>query len=219
MSFNMEPLQIVIFLLMQVPAAFLALGMHEQVKAWCSTKLGDPTPKNHGLLTNNYFKFIEPIGFILTVIMGFGWGRPTPTSPLYYKDRKKGILITYLTPSLVNLLFGLLGAVSVAMLNRFASPYIHGAHPTFILGFGWVLRFLFTLARINIGVALFNMIPVPPLDAAKLLQMVLSPNAAIKMTQNEKVLQVILMFLIVFGIITRVINPVINFMMGLALVF
>ena len=202
-------------LILRIIAAFFALVVHESVKARCSTLLGDPLPKNRGLLSGNPLKYIEPIGFILTVIFGFGWGRPTPTAPMYYKDVKKGIFITYLTPSLVNMLLGLAAALILGIFNALLPQAAPGALPamgattTFsVWALYWLFRFLIIFAMINISVALFNMIPVPPLDAAKLLQSALSPNIAVKMAQNEKVLQIVLMLLIVLRIVEQVINPI-----------
>ena len=208
----LDPLSIAI----RVVAAFFALILHEMVKARCSTLLGDPTPRNNGLLSGKPLKYLEPIGFIVTVIFRFGWGRPTPTSPLYYKDRKKGVIITYLTPSLVNLLVGLSAALLVGVFTISAPQLMLGNNPAVNIAIRYGLALLAEFARVNIGIALFNMIPVPPLDAAKLLQIALSPNAAVKMTQNEKVLQVVLMLLLLIGVVSTVINPIIEFMVRAA---
>ena len=195
----------VIALSLQIVAAFLVLVIHESVKAHCSTMLGDPTPRNHGLMRGNPLKYIEPIGFILTVLMGFGWGRPTPTSPIYYKDRIKGVMITFVTPSLINLIVGLATVIFIGLLDE---------------ALGWnflgiVRVFLESFARINIAVALFNVIPVPPLDASKILQVFLSPNLAVKMTQNEKILQVVLMLLVLLQVVSGVINPIVNMLVSI----
>ena len=202
-------------LILRIAAAFFALVIHESVKARCSTVLGDPFPKNNGLLSGNPIKYIEPVGFLLTVIFGFGWGRPTPTAPMYYKDVKKGIFITYLTPSLVNFLVGLTVALILGILYALVPQAPPGALPAMetagllsAWAVHWIFRFMLIFSMVNISIALFNMIPVPPLDAAKLLQSVLSPNAAVKFSQNEKVLQIVLMLLIVIGIVGQVINPV-----------
>ncbi len=72
-----------------IPGALLAPIIHEWVKAMCSARQGDPTPKAKGFLCGNPFKYFEPIGFFLMIMFGFGWGRPVPTSALYYKDRRK----------------------------------------------------------------------------------------------------------------------------------
>jgi len=203
-------------LALQIPAAFLALILHEMVKARCSTRLGDPTPKKSGLMSGNPLKYLEPIGFIVTVIFGFGWGRPTPTSPIYYKDRQKGILITYVTPSLVNLFVGLLVALCAGIFNVTASQLLLGAPTAAYTVTVWLHLFLIVFARISIGIAIFNMIPVPPLDAAKILQASLSPNAAIKMTQNEKILQLALIMLVLIGVINSIIDPITNLLVNVA---
>ena len=195
-------------LLIRIAAAFCALVLHEMVKARCSTAMGDPTPKKSGLMSGNPFRYLEPIGFIVTIIFGLGWGRPTPTSPLYYKDRQKGILVTYLTPSLVNLFAGLVVAILGGVLYIAANQAIPNVLPIVTTINTWILRFMSAFAHLSIAIAIFNMIPVPPLDAAKLLQAALSPSAAIKMTQNEKVLQLALMLLMVMRIITDIIYSI-----------
>lgn len=203
-------------LLLRIPAAFCALVLHEMVKAKCSTMMGDPTPKKSGLMSGNPLKYLEPIGFIVTVVFGFGWGRPTPTSPLYYKDRQKGIFVTYLTPSLINLLVGLLAAIISGLFTVAAFQIVVDAHPLMLVVNTWIIRFFVTFAHCSIGIALFNMIPVPPLDAAKLLQAALSPNAAIKMTQNEKLLQLVLMFLMILGVVSAIIYPITDLLVNAA---
>lgn len=197
-------------LFLRIPAAFCALVLHEMVKAHCSTWMGDPLPKKSGLMSGNPFKYLEPIGFIITLVFGFGWGRPTPTSPLYYKDRHKGIFVTYLTPSLVNLFFGLTAALFVGALDITAGYAVQGADPIVAYIITWLFRFILTFAHCSVAIALFNMIPVPPLDASKLLQSAVSPNLAVKLSQNEKVLQLVLFMLIVFGIVSGVIVPATN---------
>ena len=203
-------------LTLQIPAAFFALVLHEMIKAHCSTRLGDPTPKKSGLMSGNPLKYLEPIGFIVTVIFGFGWGRPTPTSPVYYKDRQKGILITYITPSLVNLFVGLLVALCAGIFNVTASQLLLSAPQAAYTVTVWLHLFLIVFARVSIGIAIFNMIPVPPLDAAKILQAVLSPNAAIKMTQNEKLLQLALVMLVLIGVINSIIDPITSLLVNVA---
>jgi len=203
-------------LMLQIPAAFLALVLHEMVKAHCSTRQGDPTPKKSGLMSGNPLKYLEPIGFIVTVIFGFGWGRPTPTSPVYYKDRQKGILITYITPSLVNLFVGLLVALCAGIFNVTAPQLLLSAPATAYMITVWLHLFLIVFARISIGIAIFNIIPVHPLDASKILQASLSPNTAIKMTQNEKLLQLALIMLMLIGVINSIIDPITNLLVNVA---
>ena len=130
-----------------IPATLAALMLREWVKARCSAALGDPTPKQKGLLGRvNPFRFIEPIGLFCTIIFGFGWGRPTPVSPLYYKDRKKGILITYLMPILTGLVTGALAAVLVGLLTEINT----GNH----FAADWGIRTLSLFANTSVAIAL-----------------------------------------------------------------
>jgi Zn-dependent protease len=197
----------IIHYVLMLPAAVLALALHETVKACCSTLLGDPTPKKSGRLTLNPLKYIEPIGLICAVIFRFGWGNPTPTSPLYYKDRKKGILVTYITPSLVNLLAGVAVMACIGLLDAYGGAFYTRMSLTAVSVITRVFDFMYFFAHISVATALFNIIPVYPLDASKILLAYLPPNAAVKMTQNEKVLQLALMLLMVIGVVGGIINP------------
>lgn len=203
-------------LIFRIPAAFFALALHEMVKASCSAMQGDPTPERHGLLRCNPIKRLEPIGFIITVIFGFGWGRPTPTSPLYYQDRKKGILITNVTPSLVNFSIGLLVALFVGILNIAEVQAVLNTSPQISFIASGFFTFLTVFAHCSVNIAIFNMIPIPPMDAAKILQLYVSPNTAVKLAQNERLLQLVLMMLILMGIVTAIILPITNTLVNAA---
>ena len=184
-----------------IPAALAALMLREWVKARCSSSLGDPTPGQKGMLgKGNPFRFIEPIGLFCTIIFGFGWGRPTPVSPLYYKDRKKGILITHLMPILAGLITGALAAVLAGALAEINSGNHFAAN--------WGIRILSLFANTSVAIALFNLIPIYPLDGAKILQLFISANTQVKMTQNEKILQLMLVLLMILGVISMAIHPI-----------
>jgi len=182
----------------------------------CSARLGDPTPEKKGFLSRNPFKYIEPIGFVLMILFGFGWEQPVPTTPMYYKDRKKGILITYITPSVVNLLIGVITVIAVGILDAVISPEL----PNFAANASWLITFLQTVfniilifARCNIAVALFNILPVYPLDGSKILTLFLPPSASVALTQYEKVLQIVLLLLLAMGLIGALFDPLINIIM------
>jgi len=139
-----------ITILLMFPGAFFAPVIHEFTKARVSAALGDPTPKRHGFLTYNPFKFFEPIGFIfMLAFRGVGWGQPVPTSPLHYKDRRKGVLLTYTVPMFVNLLVGLLALgiwqLLLPLLASWASGlFVQGiTWPTEVIGYLSITVFLF----------------------------------------------------------------------------
>ena len=201
-----------------LPAAFLAPVIHEWVKAMVSTALGDPTPREHGFLTLNPFRYFEPIGFLFIMIFGFGWGNPTPTAALHYRDRRNGILITYVTPVLVNLLLGVGAVIGVSMLLNIHNSHVPVSHNVFfyfVTTSGWTTD-LYTIsilvlahfAFVNINLALFNLIPVYPLAANKLLLLYSRPENIARYTHYEKPMQVGLVLMLAFGVVSMIIYPI-----------
>lgn len=165
-------------------------------KALISSKLGDPLPKRDGRLTLNPFKHIEPIGMFLMIVYGFGWGKPVETASIYYANRKTGTLLTYTAPSLIYLLIGFL-------ISPFLNYNIGG-----IANIPYLSEFLFVLAFSAIRNAIFNLIPVYPLDGAKILSVLRNPNAAIMQIRTEKIIQLILVFLVFGGLFGTIIDPI-----------
>jgi Zn-dependent protease len=111
---------------------------------------------------------------------------------------------------------GLLIALFVGILNIVAFQAFINANLGMAVSMSWLFTFLATFARCSINIALFNMIPVPPLDASKLLQAALSPNAAVKFAQNEKLLQLVLIMLVVLGIVSAIIYPITEQLVNIA---
>lgn len=193
-----------------LPAAFFVPIIHEWVKARVSTALGDPTPRYNGFTKGNLLKYFEPIGFIFMLAFQVGWGQPVPTSAVYYKDKRKGILLTYLTPMVVNLMLGLFTAW---LVGRFW-PTFRGwsLSMQYINGIDWMPLFVSYLqimvmhfALFNVGLALFNLIPVYPLAGSKLIQLIASPDTAMRMSHFEKPLQILLILALSFHLL----NPLI----------
>jgi Zn-dependent protease len=166
------------------------------VKARVSAALGDPTPKKNGFLTWNPLKFFEPIGFFMMMYFNVGWGQPVPTSPFMYKNKRKGILLTYTMPMLTNLF---LGAASIALLSFVYTRVQLNHHIIFV-----VINF----ARANIGLALFNLIPVYPMAMNKLLHLFVSPETSMKLNSYEKPMQIFMFIFLIFGFIQMLIFPV-----------
>ena len=186
--------------------AFFAPIIHEWTRAMTSTALGDPTPKNKGFKTFNPLKFFEPVGFILTLVLQFGWGKPVPTSSLYYKNRNRGVLLTNILPSLVNLLIGTLAIYTASAINTPLHIWGHeNGHLPLATGVFWSL---FHFGSINIGLALFNFIPVYPLDMQKIMINFGGPDTVQRLNHYEKPMQIILILLLVLGLIGRVIGPI-----------
>ena len=207
------------FYLLLLPGAFLAPVIHEYARARVSAALGDVTIEKQGLSRFSFKKFFEPIGFFFMMYFNLGWGQPVQVSPLYYKDKRKGLLLTYLVPIAVSILIGLIalliwGAIRPTLIVWGSYQAALGHHVpnliVFYLHWGIVL-----FARCNIGLAIFNLVPISPLAGSKLLPLFLSPDAAVRMSYYEKPLQIIMVILLMFGLLQAFIFPIREAITGL----
>lgn len=188
---------IIIYLVTTVISIFVAITAFEFSKAAISTALKDPTPKSNGWLTLNPFKFFEPIGFLLFLFYGYGWGYPAETSNLYYKNRKRDILLTYGMPIVICIVLGKVLAV--------VSGFI-GSDSDFPLNIAYM--FLQSVGSSLVHIGVFNIIPLSPMAGSRILRVFLSPNAALKYTQNEKLFQMVFMFVWFFGYIPSILDKI-----------
>ena len=189
--------------LILLPGAFFAPVIHEFVKARVSVSLGDPTPKRNGFITCNPFRYFEPLGFIMMIFFQVGWGQPVKTSPYGYRDRSKGIALTYATPMVVNLFIGMLTIFLLSVFSGVLSDYdiLH----TTIKMFG----------VLNIRLAIFNLIPIHPMAMSKIIHIFVSPETSMQLNHREKYLQILLLFLILpifsnVSMLESFISPVTN---------
>jgi Zn-dependent protease len=195
-----------------LPGAFFVPVLHSWVKARMSARLGDLTPEKQGFLSGSPFKYFEIIGFVLMLMFGFGWGQVVPTSALHYKDRQKGILLTHITPSVVSLLAGVIAALLYAVLFSYLGYRVFTADTPYwmISTARALLNMLNGFARLSVGMAFFALIPVHPLNGARILQLYLTPELVAKMNQYEKIFQIILIIAMVLGFVGILINPLIH---------
>ncbi len=152
-----------------LPVVIISLTVHECAHGYAAYKLGDPTAKNMGRLTLNPIKHIDPVGFIMMFLVHFGWAKPVPVNPMYFKNPKKGMLLTALAGPGSNLILSVISTALAVFLNY--SYYYSGASKIIQVMF----IFFMNMAMINIGLAIFNLIPVYPLDGSRILNYFL-PN-------------------------------------------
>lgn len=183
-----------IYYIILIPVVFITITVHEYTKALTSTMLGDTLPKSEGRLTLNPFKHFEAIGFIIMLIWKFGWAAPLKTSSLYYKDRKKGVILTYTLPIVANLVFALVCSIIFKFIGNIN---------------GYLDLFLDKLIIYNISFAIFNIIPVYPLCGNKIMSAFLTPNQIIRMSQYEKIILMLLALSIFMGLLGGILNPII----------
>ena len=180
----------------------IALTGHELAHGWVSSKLGDPTPKMEGRLSLNPLRHLDPLGTLLMIVTGFGWAKPVSVNPMYYKDRKKGMALVAVAGPLANLIMAtvamLLGMLSIRLAVSLSFD------PTLIL----------TVVRIfvsrNLCFLVFNLIPIPPLDGAKVLGMFLPNRTYYTMLQYEQYAIFLIMILSLTGAFDRIIGTGVN---------
>lgn len=161
-----------------------AVVLHEYAHGWVSYKLGDPTAKMAGRLTLNPIKHVDPVGtVILPAIMAlgggpvFGYAKGVPINPHYYKDYRKGMMISGLAGPATNVLLTLLSTALFWALWLGADLIAGSLNAASVEVLNWVLYGLQVFALINLSLTFFNLIPMPPLDGSRVLPLFLSDRA------------------------------------------
>ena len=156
-------------LLLRLVSVFLCLTVHETCHGLAALALGDPTAKRARRLSLNPLRHIDWFGLLMMVTVGFGWAKPVPVDPRYFRRPKQGMAVTALAGPVSNLLLAVL-FLGIGKVIYLYAPYSGGMN----VFFEWCL---FTVAPMSVGMGLFNLIPIPPLDGSKVLAMFL-PNSA-----------------------------------------
>ena len=180
-----------------------ALPVHECAHGWVAYKLGDPTAKQLGRLTLNPFKHFDLFGTMMLLLTGFGFAKPVPINPNYFKNRKAGMAISALAGPVSNIL---LAAVLLLIFK------ICGYFIPMSLNAGYILQTVFSImVSTNIGLAIFNMIQIPPLDGAKVLSFFLSDRLNYRLMVFEQKYQ---MFMIL-GLFALIYLGILRLPMGM----
>ena len=179
-----------------VPAVLIAISLHEFAHGWASWKLGDPTPRATGRLSLNPLRHLDPIGTLCLLVFHFGWAKPVMVDPRYYKNRKRGMVLTALAGPGMNFLISLVCTLGMGLILRLTGGYV-----------GAVVRhiyyLLFYTSAISTGLGLFNLIPVPPLDGSKVLGAVLPEDKYFGYMRYERYGALIMMVLLFTGVLDR----------------
>jgi Zn-dependent protease len=195
----------IINLFYMLPSILIALAFHEYCHGLASTLLGDDIPRLQGRLSLNPIRHLDPWGTIFMIITsiggaGFGWAKPVMVNPNRYKcNRKLGMLIVALAGPLANVFLALVGAYLCRLITSGLIPYNEYFH-----------LFFYLFVCVNISLAAFNILPIPPLDGSKVLAIIL-PNKYANMVYSASQYFIIILLLLSFtGLLGYIMNPIIN---------
>ena len=178
----------------RVLAVLLCLTVHETCHGLAAYALGDPTARDRHRLSLNPLRHIDWLGLAMMLAVGFGWARPVPVDPRYFKRPKQGMALTALAGPVSNLLLALL-AVFLSREIHVRGTWMPMGPRVFLFQF-----LLYTLAPLSVGLGLFNLLPVPPLDGSKVLGAFLPDRAYFGLMRYERYGMFLLLALSWFGV-------------------
>ncbi len=173
------------------PAVLIALSLHEFAHGWASYMLGDPTPKAQGRISLNPLHHLDLVGTLLLFFVGFGWAKPVQVDSRYYENPKSDMVKVALAGPIMNFI--------VAFIAIFIFEILYKLDIGINLLTGYILLLLQYIAIINIGLGIFNLIPIPPLDGSKVLMAVLPPQSYFSYMKYEQFGMIILIMFIYLG--------------------
>ncbi|WP_316622704.1 site-2 protease family protein [Ruminococcus sp.] len=175
---------------------FLVLPFHEWAHAFTASKLGDTSIKYRGRLTLNPLAHVDPIGALALLLFGFGWAKPVPVDTRNFKRPKLYMGIVALMGPVANIVAAIAGGLIFQAIAKFAPAFFTGE------GFGsYVYLFLSFYVQINVSLAVFNLLPIPPLDGSKILFVFLPDKAVAWFYRYQQIISIILLALLWVGVL------------------
>ncbi|MBP3315648.1 MAG: site-2 protease family protein [Clostridia bacterium] len=207
-SYSTDDLKMIVAeVLLAIPIILLTLSVHETAHGYVANKLGDPTAKSLGRLTLNPFKHFDTLGFLMMMLVGYGWAKPVPINTRYFKNPKRDMAICAAAGPISNLLMAILFAglykvfflaiSTVTISSMMMYNVIRLTSMFFSLG-----------VSINVTLAIFNLIPIPPFDGSRIALAFLPSHVYFKIQRYERYIFIVFFVLLLTGIL----DPVLYFL-------
>lgn len=187
-------IEILAGLFASVFVVFCTMPVHEYAHALVATKLGDQTARLQGRLSLNPMRHIDPLGAAMIILVGFGYAKAVPVNPRNFKNPKAGMALTALAGPIANLLMAAIFLLFKNIVSLFSLSNV------FVVA---LISFFVFAASINIGLAVFNLIPIPPLDGSRILQMLIPSKYYFKVMQYERYIILVVLLLLCFGVLNK----------------
>lgn len=194
-------------LLLTLPGVIIAITFHEFAHAFAADKLGDDTPRRQGRLTLNPLAHIDPVGFLMLVFVHFGWGKPVEINPTNF-NRKRSMtaqeaIVAFAGP-LMNIIVAIILTIILFAVVTFAPAFCLTTAGSLV-----VIAIQMAIS-VNIGLGVFNLVPLPPLDGSKILIHFLPYKARMCFTENKQIFYMVFIVLWVTNLVSYIISPVIS---------
>lgn len=193
--------------ILTLPGVIIAISCHEFAHAWMANKLGDPTARNMGRMTLDPKSHLNPIGFVLLIFTHIGWGEPVPvnTNNFTKVSRKTGEILVSLAGPVMNFILAIIFTIMLYLISVF-SPYaildmIFAQEIAGMSFMGLVALTIYCAITVNIGLGVFNLIPIPPLDGSKIFLQFLPYNAQRWLDEKQGIIYLVFIILWISGIL------------------
>lgn len=195
LSGNMEPIDILVYILAAATVILITLPIHEFAHGFAAVKLGDNTPRYQGRLSLNPLAHLDLVGSLCILAFGFGWAKPVQVNHFNFRNPKRDMAIVAFAGPFANILLALF---SLLLYNLVLLIYATVAPLAALV---YVMAFFYWIASINVGLAVFNLIPIPPFDGSRIMTAFLPNRTYYKLMQYERYIFWIVLILLWTGIL------------------
>lgn len=201
--------QKILSLLLTIPGLLIAITFHEFAHAYAADKLGDDTPRRQGRLNLNPLSHLDPVGSLMLLFAGFGWGKPVEINPRNFdskvSDNNAEAIVSFAGP-LMNFILAVIFSVIYILLLNFSGENFLRTSPGIV-----ILTLIQSTVVINVGLGVFNLLPFPPLDGSKIFINFMPYNLRRWILEHGEIFYMIFLAIWITGIAGRIISPVIQF--------